>query len=188
MRGHEAMRAGAATIYGHVFENPRVGLVRNLFWNLFIDLDQSGEDGDGAIQSISCDWLTFAAHRWSDLDGVSLSDCRQPALIECSIYRDSEHHWAHLDSFSIRSGAAVDRSNVTLTLHLPPESNSETAADRLDVECEVRFEGIIVVPGNFTSPPATPADAAILVAEFADLGALRPPIWDRFRYVFESTD
>ena len=178
------MTAAVATIHGHVFENPRTGLDRNLFWNLFIDLGQDGEEDAGAIQSISCDWLTFAARRWSDLDGASLSDCRQPALVECSIYRDAEHHWAHLDSLSIRSDAAAGKSTVSLTLHVPPGSNGVAAADMLAVECEVRFEGIIVVPGNFASPPATPDDAAKLVAEFADTGALRPPVWDRFRYVF----
>lgn len=181
------MRAGAATIYGHVFENLRTGLGRDLFWNIFIDLQQGGDDVDGAIQSISCDWLTFAARRWSDLNGLSLSDCRQPNLVECSVYRDSEHQWARLESLSIRSGAGLGQSSLTLSLAASSATVGATSAVQLDVECELRFEGIVVVPANLTPSPTTTEEAAKIVAEFADLAALQSPIWDRFRYVFRPS-
>ena len=178
------MRVGSGTIYAHVFENLSAGIPRNLFWNLGIDLGLSSEEVADQIQSISCSWMTLAPRRWRDLDGLSLSDCLQPSIIECTFYRDSEHHWADLDAFSLRCTKEVGHLDMVLSLHTPSVTVDNESAIRMNVECEAIFDGIIVVPGNLKPSPTTPEEAIKVASEFADIGAFQEPIWDRFRYIF----
>jgi hypothetical protein len=128
--------------------------------------------------------MTLSARSWRSLDGLLLSDCSQPDLIECTYYQNSEHHWANLNSLSFRCAKQIGELSVTLSLHIPSETNSDEPAITMTVEGEVIFEGIIVVPGNLSPSPVTPQEAAKTAAAFADLERFREPIWDRFRYVF----
>ncbi len=168
------------TIYAHLYENARTGLARNLFWNLAITL----ADRTDRIESVQCEWLTFGARTWTDLGGLSLADCCNSELVECSYYRDNEHHWARLGALAFAAGRPLETLAVSLS------AGAQTGGSRADLnlECPVAFEGFIVVPANLSPAPATPEEARRALEPYVDTKRLAKPIWDRFRYVFRPVE
>jgi hypothetical protein len=106
-----------------------------------------------------------------------------PRLVECTIYRDGEHHWAELDALAFEASAVGGELTVRAALRVS-DVNSAVARP-IDIQGVVRFEGVIVVPQSFEPVPRTPEDVASIAAPYVDLDALEPPVWDRFRYLLK---
>lgn len=182
MNTHQSAQSGFA--YAHIFENEERGIERGLFWNFYLDLSTGDEDTGDAIQSLSCDWLSFPPRRWSEMTGAALADCKRPDLVECTAYRDGEHHWIKLEDLRIRSVQASGDFDIELVgLLCSTDAGSEPDLN-LVIQAKIQFQGIFVVPANLKPPPTTLAAAAKIAGSVTDIEFYEAPLWDRFRYVF----
>ena len=176
--GHGVLRA-------HLFENEPMGYARAIYWGLYVsELQSIGAQGDG-VESINFDWLTFPARRAGQLANLSLDDCLQPNLVECTMYHDGEHHFAEAERLAFKAGAAGGEQLIARIAMHPLTTVRPATPTPFEIECPVRFEGLIVVPQSFDPPLRSPDDAARIAAPYIDLEEFDPPVWDRFRYLFK---
>jgi hypothetical protein len=173
------MVLGRGLLWAHLFENQSMGVPRQTYWGLHVsDLQSNGCE----VESINCDWLTFPVRYLAQLANASRDDCLHPGLVECTVYRDAEHHLVKLQRLTFEGAAGDNELTARLVLNIPSLAG-ETAASSLEIECPVRFEGLVVVPGGFQPPPTTAQDIAAIAAPFVDLEKFEAPVWDRFRYL-----
>jgi len=52
-------------------------------------------------------------------------------------------------------------------------------------ECDLSFEGIVVVPDNLYPKPVGPSEVTAVLAPFISIEGLREPSWERFRYILD---
>jgi hypothetical protein len=174
----------AGEIYGHVFENPRVGLARDLFWNASIDFEPVQLDGEEWDCSLGVEWLTWTLQNWQDLDGRSADELQHPDLLECSLYLFAEHHWATLQHFTLtKLGPASFEADFRAVADV--DDGSGPRQFEVSGKCELNFTGIIIVPANFGARAPGQTDAEALVSEFMSLDHLRGPRVDNGRFMFE---
>lgn len=174
------MISGRGILWAYLCENKSVGLHRDVYWGLSLSELHGKEVEAGELEAINCEWLTFPVRRLVQLTEISLDDCLHPNLVECSIYLNSEHHLVRLESLSFKGIT----SDAELTVHAALSPNSGADAP-LPFKGVVRFEGLIVVPQSLEPSPKTLEEAARLAARYVDLDTLKPPVWDRFRYLFK---
>lgn len=176
-------------LYGHLFENAAVGLPRNVYWNFSLPCSPIAWGGDEWECSLQCEWLRWRISDWTDLDGATLNDLDGFDRVECSLYLSS-HHPVRLESLSLQRLPDTKRFVVQLSgafdLHGYDELDGQNIP--LKLHGEVDFEGVIVVPGNFSPKPSQAEEVARLVDPFISRSNLDEPKWDRFRYVLKALD
>lgn len=177
------MIRGHGMLWAHLFENAAAGLPRDIYWGLHIAELTSDDAAPVAIEAINCEWLKLPVRRVRQLSSYAHDVGLHASPIECSVYRDAEHHLVGLDKLSLEVGTAADRFVAHITLR--PLDQSGIIPSSIEVECQVRFEGIIIVPENLKPSPGTPDAAASMVAPYVDIDELEPPVWDRFRYLLK---
>lgn len=169
-------------IYGHVFENPKVGVPRDLYWNARIEFEPVQLDGEDWDCSLAVEWLTWPVRRWRELDGMGLDQVRLRNFPEGSFYLFSEHHPAIFRRFMLRQKRpAVFEADFSAIADV----NDGSGKRLFEVlgKCELEFAGIIVVTENLASKPSTPADTRKAVSEFLALDDLDDPLSEQWRYV-----
>ena len=177
--------ARGGSIYAHLFENPRIGLARNLFWNINVELEPVEWHGKRWDCSFGCDWLVWPIRRLSELDGMSLGRVLQPDFVESTIYFVAEHHWVTVAELEIHhiTGARYE---------FDAKGQADLEIDGLAVggpfhyQCELGFDGVVVAPDNLTPSPASPTDVVDALAPYFELEGLQVPRRDGFRYVVPS--
>ena len=88
----EKLVAAGGEIYCHLFENPRTGLPRNVYWSVTIDFHPMEYDGTRFKRcSMTCEWLTWPLRDWRQLEGRSLDLKHGDGGSELSFYL-WEHH------------------------------------------------------------------------------------------------
>jgi hypothetical protein len=171
-------------IYAHVFENPRTGIRRNLFWNISAEFEPVQLDNEEWDCSFAVDWLTWPVRTWSELNGMTLEKVVAPEMIEPSLYLLAEHNDAALHSLRLTrlSGSTFEAAIVASA-----EINTERGKYSVPVSfaCALRFAGIVVVRENLEAKPSTPAQAGEAVGQFIQLDGLQPPRSEEWRYVLE---
>ena len=178
------LKPKAGSLYAHVFENPRTGVARDLYWNVHVDFEPVQFDGEEWDCSFAVEWLTWPNRRWRDLDGLGLRQVRRTEFVECSLYLLAEHNPAALRHLELRENghAAFD-----LDFSAIADVDDGSGLRRFEVsgKCEVEFSGVIVVTDNLQPKPASPDDARAAVAEFLALDDLAEPRSEQWRYVLE---
>ncbi len=180
------IKSSSGKLYGHLFENERTGFPLGLYWNIFIQCEEI-EDGDDSLPSaVLCDWLTWPISKWQELDGMCLSESLCPAKVESSFYL-YEHHPLRLDRLDMsRIGFSSDfRTRICGEFSLRGMGGLDGDNIILDVECDIMFSGVYVVPSNFPSMDKSASGVRSSLSQFLDLDGLLPPRWDKFRYVFQ---
>jgi hypothetical protein len=176
-------------IYAYVAENPVDGVKRGLFWSLYVTLprcDDTEPDGDeesDSFRSFIIDGLAFPLRRWQELYGLSLANAVHLQLIQCSAYRDGEHHDAVLEKLQFLPRQDTDGFTASISMRVPPIRGLTMSEAHISITTELRFDGIFIVPANLNPAPCTPQEVSAMVAAFADLDGYEAPVWDRFRYV-----
>ena len=174
----------AGEIYGHIFENPVVGIRRDLYWNWSVDFQPIMLDGDEWDRSLAIEWLTWPIRRWCELDGMGLGKACHPELIECSLYLFAEHHQASLRLLELRkNGPETFEAEFSAVADVDDGSRQRL----LDVSgrCKITFTNLIVVSSNLQPKPASALEAQAAVAEFIDLIDLKEPHSEEWRYLFK---
>jgi hypothetical protein len=141
-------------IHAHVFENSRIRLARNLFWNLCVDFEPVTRDDEEWSCSLLVDWLTWPVRRWQDIDGMVLGQVSHPELVECSLYLFGEHHWATLRHLRL---IRTERNNFLAEVDAVADVDTDGGRRSVSVStvCPGVFSGIIVIPGSLEPKPAT---------------------------------
>lgn len=174
-------------LYAHLFENASIGIPRSLFWNLSLPCAPISWDGEEWECFVLCEWLQWPAQDWTSLDGATLRTSSDPASVECTIYFTA-HHRVRLESLSIRRVPNLARFEIALSGAFDLQGYGELDAQSipLTLRGEVAFDGVVVVPGNFSPKPSEPRDVIRLVEPFLSVSNLAEPEWDRFRYVLRA--
>src|SRR5262245_921322 len=110
------MVLGRGLLWAHLFENKSAGMPRQTYWGLHVSALQSN---GSEVESINCDWLTFPVRHFGQIADVSLDDCLHPDLVECTVYRDAEHHLVKLERLAFEAAEAGNRFTARLVLHIP---------------------------------------------------------------------
>lgn len=106
----EKLVAAGGEVYCHLFENPRTGLPRNVYWSITIDFHPMEYDGKRfKRRSMTCEWLTWPLRDWRQLEGRSLDLKHGDGGSESSFYL-WEHHTGISTRLRIgaRDGARFD--------------------------------------------------------------------------------
>lgn len=179
-----SLRPVGGEIYAHIFENPRTGVPRNLFWNMRVEFEPVTLEGDEWDCSFLADWLTWPVRTWHDLDGMDLEKVELPEMVEPSLYVLAEHHPATVRELRLggRKGSSFEAA-VTASAQIRTERGQSTVP--ISFVCSLQFIGIIVVSGNLEPKPSTPAHAGEAVAQFILMDGLRQPRSEEWRYVLE---
>jgi hypothetical protein len=184
LRGKE-IRCVGGECYAHVFENPKMGVKRGLFWNFILECAPITWDGEKYDVSLLCDWVTLPTRSWQALGEVGLGDLPQRELLEASLYL-SAHHDVRLSRLEIaHEREDLFRVHLGGNFDLEGYDEFDGAAIPIDTSGSVRFKGLIVVPGNLFPKPSSEADAVAVAHEFLDLENFAEPAWDGSRFLFE---
>jgi len=179
------IRCVGGECYAHVFENPRAGVKRGLFWNFILECAPITWDGEQWESSLLCDWVTLPTRNWTALGKVGLGDLPQRELLETSFYL-SAHHDVKLSRLEIaHEGGGMFRVHLGGDFDLEGYDDLDGAAIPIDTSGPVRFKGLIVVPDNLFPKPSDAAGAAAVAREFLDLENFAEPAWDGSRFLFE---
>ncbi|MDO8411735.1 MAG: hypothetical protein Q7S93_16910 [Phenylobacterium sp.] len=171
-------------IYAHVFENPRTGVPRNLFWNMTVELEPVTIEGEEWDCSFGAEWLTWPVRTWRELDGMDLGKVLLPDMVEPPLYLVGEHHPATLQHLRLGGcrGPSFEAA-VTASAQIRTEKGQRTIP--VSFFCRLQFAGVIVVKENLQPSPTTPALAEEAVAKFMQMDGLRQARSEDWRYVLE---
>jgi hypothetical protein len=202
------LRCTGGEIYASVLENRSTGVPRGLYWNIYLEgaavvLDDEDRDDDKIDESdegesddedreagqeewdtaFLCDSATWPIRAWIGLDGMSLESLVDPGRLQTSFYL-GEHHDAKARLLDLRHSEGA-RFHVRLEGEFTLEGFGalDAAPIAFEIEGEVDFAGVYVIPNNLSPKPVTPAEAKACVAELLDVSTLEEPVWDRFRFV-----
>jgi hypothetical protein len=179
------IRCVGGECYAHVFENPRAGLKRGLFWNFNLECAPIIWDSEEWEASLLCDWVTLPTRSWPDLGEIRLDELPQRNLLETSFYL-SAHHDVKLTRLDIaHERDDLFRVHIGGTFDLEGYDELDGANIPIDTSGSVRFKGLIVMPDNLFPKPGDAAGAAAVAREFLDLENLGEPAWDGSRFLFE---
>ena len=164
------LQSTGGEIYGHVFENPRTGLSRGLFWNLRLDFDPVRLDDDEWHSSLAIEWMTFPVRAWRELAGSNLATLQRPGLVECSLYILEAHHPVDLRHLTLQE--AADASfDVKYSGVASVDDGDGARLFNVHGNGSVQFRGIIVSDTVSSSE----RDAAATLAKLISLDGLRLP-------------
>ena len=184
-------KAEGFEISGDLFENPRVGLPRGIYWSCAIDFapiqdsQESKEEDEGWPCILLCDWITWPVRDWREIDGLTLKSCVDPRLVEASLYFFGQHQplsgielqfrRSGADRFRIRGRFVADLTN------LAGDTLREVSAE---FDVAGHFSGLTVLPNNLAPKPKSEAQAIDALGRFADLQAYERPQWRDMSWLF----
>ncbi|MES2833148.1 MAG: hypothetical protein V4707_00405 [Pseudomonadota bacterium] len=158
-------------IYGHLFENPRTGLERNIYWNLSARTGWLPFTG----RLIGVEWLTFNVRSWTELNAADPADVLRPDRVEASAYIDGQHWSLDLDQLTLkRVGRSAD-FRIRLRGHVASDQPGPLPRFKFKIERKIRFTGIVVVPESLGLDPSSPEEASAAVSVFIQISNLTNP-------------
>lgn len=168
----DELRAVGGELSAHLFENPRVGVERGVYWGVRLDFARLQYEGDWFQCAMECEWIPWQIRDWRDLDGRSLKCRLEGEFAEASFYV-FEHGLAESVDLSIRR---VEGAEFEVSLSMIAEFEGWVGHDadpRLHVagRARVPFEGVRFLPGHFDPAPHDADEALALAEPFLDLDA-----------------
>ena len=172
-------------LYGNVFENPRMGVPRDLYWSLRCDFEPVELDENEWPVSMMVEWLTFDVRRWVDIDTATLADAARRAGIEASVYFTDIHQPAELEALRLRrlSECRFD-VDVTVTCALELLDGTKLPPRSIGWRGEATFDRVIIIRENLFPKPSTPDEATAVLRVFLDPADFAPPVRDDSTYLF----
>jgi hypothetical protein len=176
-----SLRPIGGEIYAHLFENPRTGVARNLFWNLRIDCEPVRLDGEEWDCSVAVEWLRWTVPNWRSLDAKGLRDVSAPEMVEASVYLVAEHHTVAVEDLRltlVEGNAFSVRLSGTAVIGGSPRARVE-----FDITTTLNFTGVVVVPGDLFPKPVTAEEVNQAVSQFIALDGLRSAEGENHRFL-----
>jgi hypothetical protein len=170
----DALVPADGEINGTIFENPHIGLARNLFWGVTVDFEPVTFDGEEWRTSATCEWIPadlWGARAWEALDGKALDCAYGEHEIEASFYL-FEHHAAERVRLSLRRVREnLFAVEMELSLDPPPDL---AGMETIKVAAELPLTGVHVPQDLLPAPPTAEA-ARQVAAQFIDLAHFDGP-------------
>lgn len=178
------VHAISGEIHAHLFENRETEVPRGLYWNLHLHCEPVMSGGEAWDCAFAVEWMALDAHRFDALAGTTLAGMRDADAIEASLYI-GEHHDVALERLAFD---AIDAAHVRVraagTVRIDGFDDLDVDACRFELDCEARFEGVFVVPGNLFPKPVSLKDARDVLSPYFDVATLDGGEFQRFKYVF----
>ena len=172
-------------LYGHVFENPRTGVPRRLYWSLRCDFEPVDLDGSEWSVSLMVEWLTFDVRRWVDLDTTTRPELVQRDGVETSVYFTDMHQPAALDHLRLRrAGGCRFDVEVSVTCELEGLDGTKLPRRSIVWRGDVPFQRISIMRENLFPKPSTPDEATGILASFIDPAGFEPPVQEERSFHF----
>jgi hypothetical protein len=170
------LAASGGDIHCHLFENPRSGLARNIYWSITIDFQSIEYEGEDWQCSMTCEWLTWPLRDWRELGGQSLDLSYGDGGSESSFYM-----WQHDSGKSTRLHIGSRTGNsFDVTMQMVVDFAGYRGPDRNPAmlvrgRATVPYTGVIVVPENLSPKPNTAVEVSHAVATYLDTTLLKAP-------------
>ena len=172
----EKLVASGGRIFAHLFENPRMGVTRNVYWSVTIDFHPIEYADEEWRCSMTCEWLTWPLRDWRDLAGQSLDLNYGDQGSESSFYM-----WQHDKGKSTRlrigarTGNCFDVAMDMVVDFAGFVGTDSSPAMAVRGRAAVPYAGVIVVPENLFPKPNTPADVTSAVSAYLDTSLYAAP-------------
>jgi hypothetical protein len=172
----DKLTASGGEIYCHLFENPQVGVPRNVYWSIRIDFHPIHYEGQDWRCSMTCEWLTWPLRDWRELSGRSLNLNYGDRGSEASFYM-CEHDLGKSTRLNIgaRAGSSFDVAMEMVVDFAGYTGTDENPAMVVRGRATVPYTGVIVVPDNLSSRPNTLTEVSSAVAAYLDTMLLKAP-------------
>jgi hypothetical protein len=177
---------------GHLFENPRMGVPRSVYWTCNVqfapiveDSDGTDEDHEGWPCTLLVDWITWPVRSWKEIDGLTLANCVGPLEPEASLYFFGQHQPLSSIELSFRrlfaNHFSVQGRFMADLADLEGRILRQVTAE---FEVKAEFAGLSVLPDNLFPKPKLEAEAAEVLGKFADLEIYEQPQWGEMSWLF----
>jgi hypothetical protein len=163
-------------IYSHIFENPRAGVERSLFWSVTAEFAPI-EHGDEVFEcSMTCEWIKWPFRQWMELDGRSLHAMYDEYGVEFSFYMRQHHIGKEVWLSLIRSQANRFLLDMKMDVNfLGYYGGDEESSMRVVAKLEVPYLGTLIVPDNLSPKPETMEAIQQAAAPFVESACYAPP-------------
>jgi hypothetical protein len=181
------LRAKPGTISGHVFENPSVGIERDLFWSISVPFEPIEYQDEEVRPLLQCDWIVWPLARWRDLAGMKLTEVKDARRFEASFYV-YDHSELAVESLEL---AARKRGGFELFLRGCVDFLANDGAIEpfpIEIETPLALEDVRIVPANLRRGPRTASEAAALLGKYLEPADFLEPEWDGFCYQFRPKE
>ena len=167
MKLNSAMfKPGHGTLSAHLFENPRVGVNRDLYWSVCFDFAPFEYDGGKVETNCMVDWLVFPQPKSALQQSMSLSNSLYPKG-EASCYFLGTHLEVSSWEFSLRPTEAAKRWALEYELSVDFWNLEEDGSTELKLvgTTDLEFGGFDIVKDNFAPKVTTSEDAFDLLKQ-----------------------
>ena len=172
------LTALSADISGHLFENPKMGVPRGVYWSCSVAFAPIPEGTDEWQCTLLCDWISWPVRSWRDIDGLTLANCTGPLQMEASLYFLGEHQMISTIELSFhKTDMNYFRATGRLSADLTDLDGRFFRGVEAKLEVNAEFVGLRVVPDNLFPKPKSEAQASQALANFVDLQSYEPPQW-----------
>ena len=190
----KSFKAVGGEMYAHIFENESTGLARNLFWSVSLDFAPIQYAESEFRCGMTCEWITWTARDWRQLDGETLKVIYNPdgtvksgpPTVEASFYMTS-HDPARQVSLKLnRNRGTKFAAAMEMVVNFHGYAGGDEDPNlRVAGQAEIAYRGVIVVKNNLSPKPTTEAKVLALADKFIDLTAYRAPVDEEWRWVFQ---
>lgn len=171
MAGHVFSSLKGNEMHGHLFENSRTGLERNIYWSLSARTGWLPFTG----RLIQVEWLTFNVRSWTQLKAGASADISKPEIVEASVYIDGEHWLLNVDQLGLERVGRSATFRLRLKGRVATDQPGPLPRFNFNIDRKIAFAGILVVPENLGLDPSRPDQAAVAVSEFIQTSNLTAP-------------
>ena len=172
--------AKGGSYYGHVFQNPRAGVPRSLYWSFTVDFERIPYLGAAWDSSLTIEWITLGLREFAGTHAIASGSF--PAA-EASLYL-AEHHPIERWEGRMSWDASLPRCmfDYDVRLDFPGLDRDPVPGLHLAGRALLQFKGFIIVPRNLSPKPASVDEAAALLCQYFDMPCVG--VDEDWRYVF----
>jgi len=175
--------AKGGQIHGHLFENPKVGIPRNIYWAINVELEPFSFEGEEQDCFIGIEWLLLPIRSWTELDGVTLASLSEPDLMEASVYLLGQHWPANIDQLEFTRIGTSPEFRVRLKGSVSIDEPGIPSLLNIDIDTGAAFTGVIAIPENLALKASDEAGVVAGTSKFVSTKDLGNPVWEDFRFV-----
>ncbi len=172
------------SFFAHLFENPSVGLERDLYWNFTLDFEPVHYLDQEWDISAAVEWIRLAKSQ-SPLDNVVEMSAHKQPNAEASFYL-AEHWQSDEWQLNVESanGNRSWKADFAFLVDFAGLDDDPVPNLKIKGSVAIGFAGFIVIPENLSPKPGTVEEAAELLSQYVTLDSSFSCTDETWRYVF----
>jgi hypothetical protein len=158
------------TLSAHLFENPSVGVNRDLYWSVYFDFAPFEYDGEEVESNCMVDWLIFPQPERTSQQSISASKTLNP-MGEASCYFLGTHLESSLWELSLRRLETAKGWTLEYDLSVDFWTLDEDGSTELNLKgvTDLEFGGFDIVKDSFAPKVTNPENACDLLSKHIPL-------------------